>query len=571
MKNDNRQKRILTEILCAVSFIIASVSCTDNFENINTNPFGVDPNEANAVGIANRLQKPQENLFPESVGMLQWWNNLHVDIYAGYFMGVGNFGGDNNYYYGFREDNHGPFENFYLNVMKYTREYTPACKLVNKNHLGAISQICQVLGMLTVVDTYGPSPYRSVKEIKNTLYYDSDKQIYYDLFDDITEAIGWLKEFVASNPSEEALAEFKKADKLCGGDPEKWIRFANTIRLRMAMRIVKADPVNAQAYAELSVREGVLTIADSDIELLGGWAMRALDFDYNDSRANANIICILKGYSDPRLDKWFLKNHKALSDINGVEVLPENQEFVGIRQGVPITEKTQYMGYSHANCNWGDSRLIMRPAEALFLRAEGALRGWNMGGTPQELYEEGIRSAFKSVSITDPTIVDSYIKGELYDAPDFDWDLMEGGFGSAEFVNYYDEQYNIPAGYNDVSVKWHEEDGREKKLQRIITQKWLALYPYSFEAWSEFRRTGYPKLFAIPAEMNQSSGTIDTDIQIRRMKFTEKEYNTNSEEVMKARALLNQNGAFSPQDGYDIGGTRIWWDIDTREKTEPNF
>lgn len=145
------------------------------------------------------------------------------------------------------------------------------------------------------------------------------------------------------------------------------------------------------------------------------------------------------------------------------------------------------------------------------------------------------------------------------------------GFGSAEFVNYYDEQYNIPAGYNDVSVKWHEEDGREKKLQRIITQKWLALYPYSFEAWSEFRRTGYPKLFAIPAEMNQSSGTIDTDIQIRRMKFTEKEYNTNSEEVMKARALLNQNGAFSPQDGYDNGGTRIWWDIDTREKTEPNF
>ena len=40
---------------------------------------------------------------------------------------------------------------------------------------------------------------------------------------------------------------------------------------------------------------------------------------------------------------------------------------------------------------------------------------------------------------------------------------------------------------------------------------------------------------------------------------------------MKARALLNQNGAFSPQDGYDNGGTRIWWDIDTREKTEPNF
>jgi hypothetical protein len=89
----------------------------------------------------------------------------------------------------------------------------------------------------------------------------------------------------------------------------------------------------------------------------------------------------------------------------------------------------------------------------------------------------------------------------------------------------------------------------EKKLERIITQKWIAVFPDGQEAWSEFRRTGYPKLF--PVVINNSGGKIATETFIRRIPFIQFEYATNIAGVN--RALLSLNGP-------DNGGTRLWWD-----------
>jgi hypothetical protein len=86
-------------------------------------------------------------------------------------------------------------------------------------------------------------------------------------------------------------------------------------------------------------------------------------------------------------------------------------------------------------------------------------------------------------------------------------------------------------------------------MERIITQKWIAMFPEGQEAWTEYRRTGYPKLF--PVVNNNSGGTISTDVQIRRLPFPQNEYNTNATEVNKAIQLLG---------GADNGGTRLWWD-----------
>jgi hypothetical protein len=87
------------------------------------------------------------------------------------------------------------------------------------------------------------------------------------------------------------------------------------------------------------------------------------------------------------------------------------------------------------------------------------------------------------------------------------------------------------------------------KQERIITQKYLAIYPDGEEAWSEFRRTRYPKV--IPNVTNNSSGTINTTTQIRRLKFPTTEYANNTEEVQKAVVLLG---------GADNGGIKLWWD-----------
>jgi len=75
------------------------------------------------------------------------------------------------------------------------------------------------------------------------------------------------------------------------------------------------------------------------------------------------------------------------------------------------------------------------------------------------------------------------------------------------------------------------------------------MFPNGQEAWSEFRRTGYPKV--IPVVNNLSNGAIDTEVQVRRMTFPRSEYANNAAAVAAAASLLG---------GSDNGGTKLWWD-----------
>lgn len=523
-----------------LSLSLCGWACTQSFEDINTDPQGID--EAK-VSIESKLQFPQENLFPSDPNMYQYWRNLHVDIFAGYYVTPHSFGNNHNGNYKLREDfNHGPFENFFLHILPYTTRYIANCKQIKYYDYAAITQIVQVLGALEVTDTYGPMNYQSAKEHNEHLYYDSTKSIYDQLFNELEEAIKWMDSFLKSNPTAERRKGLARCDKLCGGSHEKWIRMANTLRLRMAMRIVKVDPIRAREIAEEAVSNpyGVLTRSDTDIQLSGRNPIWIMDISYGDSRMNASIESILKGYADPRLKIWF-RNSGSILDKDGIESLKADSLIVGIRQGLLIDSKSPalYLNFSSSTYTNTDTRPVMRVSEAYFLRAEGALRGWNMGGTAKDLYEEGIRISLSSYGISEAEST-AYINGAF--APD-------GGKRAADYTDYHDSDNNIK-GMNDISVSWNESDNKEKKLQRIITQKWIAIYPDSFEAWAEYRRTGYPKLF--PVKYNLSGGLIDTNIQIRRLPFTEKEYSTNTEEVTNALKLLN---------GPDTGGTRLWWDV----------
>lgn len=546
-----------------IGFLFATVSCTDNFENINTDPSGVDESVASLI---DKIQSPLDNIIPPQEHRYQLWCNLTTDIFSGFNMGVNDFGGSNNYNYQIRPDHSGQaYSDFYLYVFKYTSKYIPECKIKNRTELAAMMQIANVCGLLHVVSTYGPTQYTCVKNGETNYYYDSEETIYNEMFSDLKEAIGWLKEFRDSEPSKELLAEFATADKVCEGNIDKWIKFANSLRLRIAMQIVKVAPELAKAEAEDAVADGVLTNADSDVVLKSGLMLFRIEDLWNDSRANANIISILQGYNDPRLKKWFALNNGEIYSVDNENepVVEKNSIYIGVRQGVPMT-RTEYQNYSKTSrigVPEKGSRPIMRIAESYFLRAEGALRNWDMDGDAKDFYEQGIRCAWASVlEPHEMGDLEGYIVGE-YLTDDFDWDKFEGGFGSAPYINYRNEKYNCyieengkKVGINRVSIKWHETDDLEKKLQRIITQKWISLFPtMSSVAWTEYRRTGYPKLIPIPAELNKSNGAIDTDIQIRRLPFTQSEYSSNLLEVTKAISFLK---------GADNGGTRLWWDIE---------
>nr|MBA2760883.1 SusD/RagB family nutrient-binding outer membrane lipoprotein [Segetibacter sp.] len=102
-----------------------------------------------------------------------------------------------------------------------------------------------------------------------------------------------------------------------------------------------------------------------------------------------------------------------------------------------------------------------------------------------------------------------------------------------------------------LTIKWKEGASMEQKLERVITQKWIAMYPEGQEAWSEFRRTGYPKLY--PVMVNNSRGDIPNGEFIKRITYPTS--------ITNASAAATAEAVSKFLDGKDKLFTPIWWDV----------
>lgn len=145
---------------------------------------------------------------------------------------------------------------------------------------------------------------------------------------------------------------------------------------------------------------------------------------------------------------------------------------------------------------------IFKQAESYFLLAEAALRGWTSGDV-KSLYEEGIRTSMAN---------ELAYKGKYAEIAEYAKGAVEkyisGTDTQIDFVDPFDPKLNTKA-LNKLGVKWDNNASNEDKLARIMTQKYIALFPLSTEAWAEQRRTGYPVLF--PAYVNESNGAVTTE------------------------------------------------------------
>jgi hypothetical protein len=169
---------------------------------------------------------------------------------------------------------------------------------------------------------------------------------------------------------------------------------------------------------------------------------------------------------------------------------------------------------------------VIRSGEAYFLRAEGALNGWNMGGTAAELYAEGIEMSMRTNGITDPTIISNYINGTSLP-------IAPGGY------------FNTPA-LTDIPVKFSNDPAVQR--EQIGTQKWLALFPDGQEAWAEVRRSGFPKRYHI---IHSDNPDVPPSQFVRRIVFLEYDKDRNGPAVDAAVSLLG---------GPDKASTPLWWD-----------
>ena len=528
-----------------VSTGVMTMGCTDNFENLNTDPYEVDPDE---LPFSAQFKEPFSYVYAPQQNMFQFWTNLSIDLFGGYFMTPHNFGGSGNVQYNLnRGFCGGMYENVYLHIFNNTRRLIASCDEQGLSDYGAMMRVVQAYAIQMLTDAYGPVAYSSVIEDPTggaSFSYDTQESVYNALFALVDEAIAGFK-------GTASVADMQAFDYWCNGDIALWKKVANQLKLRLAMRIVKVNPTLAKQKAEEAVQGGVLTSADRDILINQGLSNELTRmFEWGDCGMNASLITMLEGFKDPRLPLYVTKNQAAVTCEDG-STIEEGTKYLGVRGGCNLPSKpNQWGNFSKVICTYTTAFPVMKVAEGYFLRAEGALRGWSMGGSAKDLYEEGIRISIKNELAYKGSIagVTSISDAEI-DA------YLNGTSGQIDFVDPVKAENSIKA-MNTLGVKWDEGASKEEKLQRIITQKWIANFPLSCEAWAEYRRTGYPKLF--PNRVNLSNGDINTNEQVRRLIYSDTEINTNNAELQKGIELLNQENTGSISG--DKGGTHVWWD-----------
>lgn len=386
----------------------------------------------------------------------------------------------------------------------------------------AVALVWKVQISHRVADLYGAMPYSDANNAEVSVKYDSQEDVYKQMFAELDAAIAVLAQNRTANA-------FGTDDQIYGGSVEKWYRFANSLKLRLAMRISDVNLADATKYAEEAVAAGVMESADDDAFLIAtpssttpyGWLSA-----WGETYMSESMQSVLVGYEDPRLpiffnkpvDKAYSQNYRgARNGMNSLEM--------GRAEHAKNTLSLLGSRFSDADSKNTEPLMVMNAAESYFLRAEGAIKGWNMRGTAESLYEKGIECAMKTWSISDADIAAYIHSDKLPMAP--------GGY------------FNTPA-MNQLPVKFSSDESEQ--LEQIAVQKWLALFPYnSVEMYADMRRTGRPHLYD---RIHTDDETVGVDAIPARYLYPEDEITKNKAEYINGLKLLG---------GEDKITTRVWW------------
>lgn len=429
-------------------------------------------------------------------------------------------------------------------------------RYVNQYH---ITRIYFVFLALANTDTYGDMPfkiYASAQTPKtNNVPYDSQADVYDGMF-------RMLRQAVETIDPDDASQYVIDTDDICyRGDAHKWLRFANTLRLRLACRISNVDPERAKKEAEeaLSNKWGLMESNADNMKTIPRFAP-VEDGGINDGgQENVHAMCSVFYNGDCVMGSDLENYYRTLSTGGGTYTIKEGRKKIekiidprclvcwyriGMTANMLITGEESLredfkgcpLGYTdvtmlapnkfsltrtiqdrpkskyHDPKSWfngAEPTVWLGYAESLFLRAEAALRGWGPG-SPEDLYRQGVQASMDYYEISSSE-AQSYIDGLVA--------LNDGTFGSGD---------------------------KEKILEAIITQKWMAVFPNGNEGWAEFRRTDYPKLTL--SLNNASGGDVPEGHFIKRLLYP------NSE---------SSNKAFTDSDlpSKNSQGRRLWWDV----------
>lgn len=528
-----------------VGFLALSLFTACDFQKVNTNEFELLPEEGlmDGISIGGPITAMQKCVFPVGTqadgtsvaNRYQTAYNLAADCWSGYFGQNNNWGGPNNLNY-FLKDG--------WVASSYTESYSTVVPLwqdlkgkteTQFPEVFALAQILKISAWHKATDMFGPIPYKEAGKGLITVPYDSQEEVYKSMFKELSDAIEVLTKY-ADNGNSKLLPN---ADAVYAGDVHKWVVYANSLMLRLAMRVYYADAALSKKYALQAVNHsyGVMKSKDDEAKMERGASLEfknnldVLINQYNECRMGSSMLAYLGGYQDPRLPKYF-----NTSTVSQAVTVGTYGKYSGVPTGHDVSSNDAFRDSSRPAITSTTPTYWMRASEVYFLLAEAALHGFAVGGTAESLYEKGIEMSFEENGIASSEVADYMSSGLKPSA--YSFHLTNPG------VNV-----DVPA-VTEATTAWSGTD--EEKLEKIMIQKWIALYPNGQEAWTEYRRTGYPKLHSVVT--NYSNGEIDSEVGIRRMRFPTNK-STSAEDIANlesARKLL--------RGGLDKAGTRLWWD-----------
>ena len=330
---------ILNKIKTTAIYItlLSAVSCTSDFESINTNPQGATNSQLEQD--YNTIKAPFSPMFSNVILLTAWpyqiFQNLQGDIWSGYMATPTGFANGYNPQYKLNNGwNNQAWESAYRGVMSNALKVKQQAE-GKYDEFYYVSLIIKVQAMHRIADIYGPCVYSSFGTPNTTVFpYDSQEQVYTQMFAELDKAITGLTPIAKANIAANKTSLFASSDvSSYAGDYAKWVKYANSLRLRLAMRIVKVNPAEAKKQAELAVAQefGVLsTKADTFTLLPKNYSNPVSDISqgWGDIKMSADMESIMGGYNDPRLSAFFLTSKQFPGEYKGIRTgiqLPTNR------------------------------------------------------------------------------------------------------------------------------------------------------------------------------------------------------------------------------------------------------
>jgi hypothetical protein len=456
------------------------MSCTNDFEEINTNEFIF--NEASPGTLFTGVVKNTLDLVGGTM------NDQLYNTYASFYGGKG--GQFNRYFY--TEQALDQYWNkFYVNILKNNQDIIDSYSDdSNYSNRVSIAKIWKSYVYSILVSTFGPVPYQEALQGENAAAYDSEEFIYTDILAELKTA------FENLDASGDTLAQ----DPIFDGDLDKWKKFANSLRLKIALRISEGFPVLAQQHGSDAMANEANLIGSNAENAVMKWGLEQENWSFNYSRyvfieanddvvpyMNLHFLLNLKTYKDPRLFKLVEPSNDPITITDVVFRSGSTTEQITVEYELPYFGRP--LGGNAGVEGWGlnqndnilnglANRRFSRPkldlfmaqdmgynvitySEINFIKAEAQLKGWGGSKSAEQYYYDGIEASFQQY----------------------------GAIGVTEYKNRDGIQWGTTS-VGDRGLFGLVTSGiSNDPLDKITRQRWLASYNQGHDIWCMQKRT----------------------------------------------------------------------------------